>query len=57
MIIIDSAETTHNIYVIPRYYNIDNAHTLSIKDDDTLISVTPSISRTLSSGYIIYQFE
>ena len=57
MVVIDSAETTHNIYIIPRYYNIDNAHTLSIKDDDTVISVTPSVSRILSNGYIIYTFD
>lgn len=58
MIVIDSADTTHNIYIIPRYYNIDNTHTLSIKDDDTNITTTPTVdNRTLGSGYIIYQFD
>ena len=57
MIVIDSTDTTHSIYVIPRYYNIDNAHTLYIKDDDTLISVTPSVARVLENGYIKYTFD
>jgi len=57
MIVIDSGNTTHSIYIIPRYYNIDNAHTLSIKDDATTISVTPSVARTLANGYIKYDFD
>ena len=57
MIVIDSGNTTHSIYIIPRYYNIDNAHTLSIKDDETAISVTPSVARTLANGYIKYDFD
>ena len=57
MVIINPTLTTHDIYIIPRDYNIDNAHTLSIKDDDTNTSVTPAILRTLYQGYIIYLFD
>ena len=57
MIVINSDNTSHSIYITPRYYNIDNSHTLSIKDDDTLISVTPSVTRTLEKGYIKYDFD
>ena len=57
MIVIDSGNTSHSIYIIPRYYNIDNLHTLSIKDDDTLIIVDPTVVRTLENGYIKYDFS
>lgn len=57
MIVLTASDTTHNIYLTPRYYNIDNTHTLSIKDDDTLISVTPSVTRVLTNGYIKYTFD
>lgn len=57
MVIINPTLTTHDIYIIPRYYNIDNPHTLSIKDDDTNTSVTPTTQRVLYQGYIIYLFD
>lgn len=57
MIVLTASDTTHTIYLTPRYYNIDNAHTLSIKDDDTLVSVTPSVARVLVDGYIEYTFD
>lgn len=56
MIVIDSDLTSHDIYVTPRYYNIDNTHTLSLKDNDTNIVTTPSATRVLADGYIKYTF-
>lgn len=57
MNVLTASETTHNIYITPRYLNIDNDHTLSIKDDGTLISVTPSATKVIEDGYIIYTFN
>lgn len=57
MIVLTASATEHSIYLTPRYYNIDNTHTLSIKDDDTLISVTPSVTRALDNGYVVYTFD
>ncbi len=57
MVIINPNNTKHTIYIIPRYYNIDNPHTFSIKNNNTTVSVTPSVVRTIDSGYISYEFD
>lgn len=57
MIIINPADTTHTIEVIPRYMSIANAHTMSIKSDATRTIVTPSNTTSMAFGYITYIFD
>lgn len=58
MIILDTGNTTHSVKVIPRYYNIDNTHVVSLYDEDSRSSSNLTIdSRTLSNGYIVYGFD
>ena len=55
MVILNPLSSTHSISIIPRYYNIDNVHTLELKDEDTNTNVSLVINnRTLSDGNIIY---
>lgn len=57
MIIINPADTTHTIEVIPRYMSIANAHTMFIKSDATRTIVTPSNTTSMAFGYITYIFD
>lgn len=58
MKVFDPNDTTHNLKVIPRYYNVDNTHTLITKEEGTTAEVTETIdTRTLAEGYITYTFD
>lgn len=58
MTILDPDNSTHSIKLIPRYYNIDNVHTVSLYDEDLRTSSNLTIdTRTLSNGYIVYGFD
>ena len=58
MIVLDPNNTTHNLQIIPRYYNVTNTHTLVLFDEDKRTSSTETIdSRTLAGGTITYTFD
>lgn len=57
MIVLDSDNTTHTIYIIPRTYNLENDHTITIKNDDTKVETTPSNTKSLYKGYVEYVFD
>ena len=54
MNVIDPNNASHVIKVIPRYYNITNAHTFSLYDEDLRTSTSLSQTRTIADGYINY---
>lgn len=57
MTVLDHNDSSHSLKVIPRYYNVDNTHTLELYNEDTEVETTETIdSRSLADGYITYDF-
>ena len=57
MTVLDHNNASHNLKVIPRYYNVTNTHTLKLYNEDTEVESTETIdSRSLADGYITYTF-
>lgn len=55
MIIINTTDSPHVIKVIPRIYNVDNAHNFIYIDSDTKAETTVTdVTKALDSGYISY---
>ena len=57
MKIVNPNNALFDVYVIPRYYNIDNTHTVEWYREDTDVTATINpLFRTLENGYILYTF-
>ena len=54
MIVIDPADGTYNIFIIPRTLNVDNDHTFSLYDEDLRTSTSISNTKVINNGYIDY---
>ena len=58
MVVLDFNDSTHNLKIIPRYYNVTNVHTLKLYNENTEVESTETIdSRSLADGYITYTFD
>ena len=57
MIVYDPTEININLFVIPRYYNVNNPHIFNLTNKNTDDSFNLSLSgQKLLDGYIKYQY-
>lgn len=54
MNVINLTDSPYIIQIIPRVYNVTNAHTFSITNDDTKAITSVSNTKALNAGYIDY---
>ena len=54
MKVINLTDSPYVIQIIPRTYNVTNAHTFSLTDDDFRTTTDVSNTKALNAGYIDY---
>lgn len=54
MIVLDPADSSHVISIIPRTYDVSNDHTFSLTDDDFRTTTAVANTKALNEGYIDY---